>query len=521
MKKRNSKSTLFAIGLALLALFPVNCMARISKTVTITKEELMNKIKGGWAGQTIGVTWTKPSENVFQSSVIPDYVQYEWGPQIVNRFMHNDDIYMDMTFMEVIEREGIDASAEAHAKEMANADYMLWHANQTARYNVLNGIMPPDSGHWKYNIHSDCIDAQIEADFAGIMSPGMINAATEITDTVHHIMNSGDAYYGAAFVAGMYTQAFVSDDMDFVVTEALKTIPEKSEFYKAMKQTIKWCKQYEDWRDAWFQVQKQDWSKTMICPQGVFLPFNLDAITNATYIVIGLYYGDMDFYKTMDIAMRCGDDSDCNPSNAAGILGTMIGYSNIPDYWLKPLQQYEDVDLRYTKTSMNRAYAVSFKHALQNIERNGGKVRGDHVVIKYQTPVELPYEEANPGIYPVKRHNWQKDKRGRLVQQFTKPLKFTGTGLSISGIVHYEGNCNTRGSDYVGELEVYIDGKLDAVRKLPANFHSRAQEFYINMELPKAEHELKLKWRNPDDKVEIHVWNVIIYSDEPVVHNHQ
>jgi hypothetical protein len=42
--------------------------------------------------------------------------------------------------------------------------------------------MPPASGYWKNNPHADDIDFQIEADFAGMMAPGMINSAAEICD---------------------------------------------------------------------------------------------------------------------------------------------------------------------------------------------------------------------------------------------------------------------------------------------------------------------------------------------------
>jgi hypothetical protein len=72
-------------------------------------------------------------------------------------------------------------------------------------------------GHWKNNPHADDIDFQIEADFAGLMSPGMINASSEISDKIGHIMNYGDGWYGGVFVAAMYTQAFVSNDIKFVV----------------------------------------------------------------------------------------------------------------------------------------------------------------------------------------------------------------------------------------------------------------------------------------------------------------
>jgi hypothetical protein len=35
----------------------------------------------------------------------------------------------------------------------------------------------------------------------------------------------------------------------------------------------------------------------------------------------------------MEITTRCGQDADCNPSSAGGILGTVLGYDKIPAYW--------------------------------------------------------------------------------------------------------------------------------------------------------------------------------------------
>ena len=42
-----------------------------------------------------------------------------------------------------------------------------------ARYNLLRGLAPPASGHWHNNPDADDIDFQIEADFIGLMSPGL------------------------------------------------------------------------------------------------------------------------------------------------------------------------------------------------------------------------------------------------------------------------------------------------------------------------------------------------------------
>ena len=96
----------------------------------------------------------------------------------------------------------------------------------------------------------------------------------------------------------------------------------------------------------------------------------------------------------MDIATRCGQDSDCNPASAAGILGTMLGYSHIPEYWMSNLKEVEDMDFAYTTISLNKAYKMSFDQALQVIERNGGKVEAERVKIKTQAPPAVRYEKS-------------------------------------------------------------------------------------------------------------------------------
>ena len=168
---------------------------------SLTKEQLQNKIKGGWAGQTIGVTFGGPYEFRFNGTFIGDYQSLLWYDGYLKKTMVNnpglyDDLYMDLTFVDVFEKYGINAPVDSFANAFAHADYMLWHANQAARYNILNGIAAPASGHWKNNPHADCIDYQIESDFAGLMSPGMPNTASAISDKIGHIMNYGDGWYG-------------------------------------------------------------------------------------------------------------------------------------------------------------------------------------------------------------------------------------------------------------------------------------------------------------------------------------
>ena len=483
------------------------------KTFSLTKENLKDKIMGGWAGQTIGVTFGGPYEFRFQGTFIGDYQPLLWYDGYLKKTMVNepglyDDLYLDLTFVDVFEKYGLDAPADSFANAVAHAGYQLWHANQVGRYNILNGIKTPMSGHWKNNPHADCIDYQIESDFAGLMSPGMPNTASAISDKIGHIMNYGDGWYGGVYVGAMYALAFTSSDIHFIVREALKTVPKQSEFYQCIADVINWHKKYPtDWKQTWFQVQKK-WADDIGCPDGVFAPFNIDAKVNAAYVVIGLLYGNGDFTRTLEITTRCGQDADCNPSSAGGVLGAMIGYNNIPGYWKMGLKEAEVIDFKYTTMSLNKVYEIGYKHALKNIEKNGGKIEGQNVIIKAQQPGPVKFEKSFTGLVPVAKADavWSAKK-----DEFS--FYFGGTGFVVKGETV---NWSDISTTFIYNSELYIDGNLVESPKLPAAREARRYDLCWKYDLPKGKHSVKFKILNPVAGQNFSVRDIIIYSDSPV-----
>ncbi len=480
-------------------------------TVNITASELKNKIKGGWAGQTIGVTFGSHTEFRYNGTFIQNYQPIPWYEGYVKELMNSwpdlyDDIYMDLTFVDVMERDGLDAPVDSFANAFAHAGYNLWHANQAARYNILHGINPPQSGHWINNPHADDIDYQIEADFAGLMSPGMPNTASHISDKIGHIMNYGDGWYGGVYVGAMYTLAFVSNDVDYIVREALKTIPLQSTFYQCVNDVILWHKQFpEDWQRTWFEIQRK-WAEDAGCPEGVFVPFNIDAKINAAYIVLGLLYGNGDFTKTMEISTRAGQDSDCNPASAGGILGTMLGYDRIPEYWKKGLKDAESMDFKYTTMSLDKVYEISYKHALKNIELNGGSINGDKITIQLQQPKTVKFEQCFENLYPVLKQPYKN-------RDFTEIFfEFEGTGFALRG----EAAMKRHGlPHYVFDATMYIDGEEIETAKLYTDYRLRRYEMFWRYQLPQGKHSVKIKLNNPHKDYELRTWDYVVYSDQP------
>jgi hypothetical protein len=484
-------------------------LAAAQARVTLTTEALRDKIKGGWAGQTIGVTFGGPTEFRYNGTMIPDYTPIAWHDRLLAETFDRspglyDDVYVDLTFVNVVEQHGIDAPATRFADAFAKAGYQLWHANQMARYNLLRGMAPPASGHWLNNPDADDIDFQIEADFIGLMSPGLPRAAAGLADRVGHIMNSGDGWYGGVYVATMYSQAFVRDDITAIVTESLKAIPAGTRFRQTIEGVIALhAKHPDDWTRAWFEIQKR-WAEDVGCAEGVFAAFNIDARLNAAYVVLGLLYGSGDMTRTIAIATRAGQDSDCNPSSAAGILGTMLGYSKIPAFWLQGLAAIEAKPFPHAGLSLNDAYALSLKHARAQIAHDGGAVHADRVEIATQPVVPVPVEQNFAGHFPVA----EQVLRRRVTDETT--FIVDGVGFVVQGSARVEPT-----ADVVLVAEVSVDGGPPEIVELPTNHARRRYAPFWRYQLAPGPHTVRVKMRPLPAGASLFLERVIVYGPEP------
>jgi hypothetical protein len=495
--------------LFLLSLIVLSMHSKSQSKIVITTETLKDKIKGAWAGQTIGVTYGGPMEFRYNGTMINPYQPIHWDDLSIKRSMTNDpglydDLYMDITFVEVMEKEGLHAPITSHAKAFANAEYPLWHANQAARYNILNGIMPPASGQWQNNPHSDCIDFQIEADFAGILSPAMPNAAIQLATPIGHIMNYGDGFYGGAFVSACYANAYYINNVETIIKNAIATIPSNSLYYKVINDVIHWYHQYpNDWKNAWFEVQKK-YTQDIGCPEGIFKPYNIDATVNSAYVVIGLLYGHGDFAKTMDITTRCGQDADCNPSTAAGILGTMMGYANIPEKWKKGIEAAENIDFKYTHSSLKKLYEVSFNLAMEHLKENGAITNGANISIPIKKNDVIPFEQSLTNVFPIKRIEIQKN----LTQSYQ--IDFEGDGFMLTGETAKWASTDT--SNF--HMQVILDGKLIETAKLPVSYRTRRYELAWKYNIPIGKHHLELVLLDPNPKFDCRLQDLIVYQKQ-------
>jgi hypothetical protein len=356
-----------------------------------------DKVRGGWAGQMVGVSFGAPTEFHSNGKIIEGDLP-EWAPDHVSNAIDQDDLYVEMTFAAVMDRVGLQATTEQFGEALKTSKYELWHANAGARRLLNLGIPAPLSGDPRYNPHANDIDFQIEADFIGLMTPGLPRAARDFSLRVGRVMNSGDGLYGGIFITSMYAAAFFDSDPRRVVEAGLAALPPKSSYAAVIRDVLAWHTAHpDDWKSAWLMLE-QKWDKDDACPDGSLQPFNIDAKLNGAYVALGLLYGGGDFSKTLEVATRAGQDSDCNPSSAGGILGVMLGYAKLPDQWKGGIPALAGQKFSYTDYSFDDIVQSTLRRAEKVIVAAGGTVDAGGLTIPVQVPDPPPLQQWDMGI---------------------------------------------------------------------------------------------------------------------------
>jgi hypothetical protein len=442
-----------------------------AEQMSISVEDLRDKVSGGWAGQMIGVSFGAPTEFRYLNRIIPENELPVWKPEMIREALNQDDLYVDITFAAALDEHGLDASTADFAAMFRDTEFALWHANLAARRALRRGVPGELSGTPEYNIHANDIDFQIEADFVGLMTPGLPREANDIGFRAGRVMNYGDGIYGGLFVSGMYAAAFFETDPRAIVEAGLAVLPNESSYAQVIADLLVWHEEHSsDWQHVWHLLESK-WNRNEVCPSGAHDPFNIDAKLNGAYVALGLLYGDGDFEKTMLISTRAGQDSDCNPSSAVGILGVVLGFEGIPAKYTSGFEAIADEKFNYTDYSFNDIVDSTVTRAVALIEQTGGVVADGVTTVKTQSPEAAPFEAWDDyGV--LKEHiefeddrwrwsgDWQRTAimlwRSERVSNISgekgaeAAISFEGTGASVTGILLPNG----------GRAEVWLNEKL-------------------------------------------------------------
>ena len=289
----------------------------------VSREELLDRIYGGWVAHMIGGIEGLAHEfkyNEQPRETLPDFTFLEKGGR------NDDDNDFELTHLYFMDKENVLKLPYTRIVEIwkANMNTGLWVANKRARELMDQGIIPPATGDPKNNEKSTYnLAGQFVTEAFGIIAPGMPQSAADIGVYYAHISVSSESIQSAQFWTSLISLNFFSKGpIEVVIKEALKAVDPKSAMIEAVNDAINaYHGNLKDWKKArqiiynkWLVERKWDKNSTPL---------------DGAFAILGLLYGDGDFYRTLQYTMALGLDADCNAATAGAIVGVKMGYKKI------------------------------------------------------------------------------------------------------------------------------------------------------------------------------------------------
>ena len=309
------------------------------------EDALFDRMYGAWLGRVAGCALGKPVEGWNKAQIdkllkeldalpLNDFIPFKegvvadiWRTSTRGNihFMDRDDD-LDYTILGLLALERYGAALSPRGMTaiwLENFPFeMACTAENSAYRNFVMGKLPPVSATYR-NPFREWIGAQIRADIFGYAAPGWPEKAAELAFYDASISHDKNGIYGEMFVAAIISAAFVYVSAESIIVAGLAEIPSECRLAEAIRNTLAWCKEEDDWLGVWEKINKH---------LGHY--DSVHTINNAAIVVLGLWYGEKDFQTGIVNTVRCGWDTDCTGATVGSILGARSGASALPSKWV-------------------------------------------------------------------------------------------------------------------------------------------------------------------------------------------
>lgn len=308
------------------------------KKVNALPEDYAERVYAGVLGKVIGVYLGRPFENwTFQRiqeelGDITDYVNDKLNKPLL---VSDDDISGTFTFARAMADSGFD-------KNLTSADIgnnwlnyliegrsVLWwgglgnSTEHTAYLRLKNGVKAPLSGSTELNgqVVAEQIGSQIFIDGWAMMSPGNPDLAAYLATEAAKVSHDGAAVDAAVLLAVMEALAFVENDTNKLLDEALAYISSDSIIRRLISDIRNWHAGNNDWRETRKKIEEEyGYDK---------YGGNCHVVPNHGLIIQSLLHSNDDFSLAMEIINTSGWDTDCNAGNLGCLMGIKNGLAGI------------------------------------------------------------------------------------------------------------------------------------------------------------------------------------------------
>lgn len=299
----------------------------------------LDKVRACFLGKNVGGTLGTPFEG---KRGVFDVTFYTHDTS--KGVLPNDDLDLQLVWLLAAEKYGPAVNAQILSEYWVYKIVAHWAEYGQGKVNVRAGLLPPLSGAYN-NYMKDSDGCFIRSEIWACLCPGRPDLAVKYAYEDAIVDHADEGLYGEIFTAALESAAFAESDPEKLIDIALSYIPEESAVAGAVRLVQQCKKDGLTWRQARVELLTKyagsfaahnvlPCAKEDEVPTG---PIGFDAPSNIGIAMIGWYYGEGDFGKSLCTAVNCGEDGDCTAATLGSIWGIIHGTEGIPRKWLDPI----------------------------------------------------------------------------------------------------------------------------------------------------------------------------------------
>ena len=324
----------------------------------LSREELLDRLIGGWTGNIAGCMLGKPIEFMKRAAIremceaTDNYPmrKYEacgdFTPELIkklglktnipeqpwidecdgNAAAADDDTNYSVLNLKVLETYGVNFEPND-----VLFSWLIWLPNsktytaeRAAYQNASNGILAPDSARIK-NPCREWIGALIRSATIGMVNPGKMRDAADMAFRDACVSHTRNGIYGEIMASVMIAKAMTGANIEEIVRAGMMAVPKRSRLYEALVKAVADYRAGMTYDEALDKLHSEydennlfDWCHT---------------IPNAVILVLSLLYSEGDFSAAIGNSVTAGFDTDSTTAIVGCIAGCRLGKEKMPSYW--------------------------------------------------------------------------------------------------------------------------------------------------------------------------------------------
>lgn len=275
---------------------------------TISWTDYRDRVYGAWLGKSIAGTLGAPFEGW------KERFDYAFDPKAVERMLPNDDLDLQVLWLDVLERQGVAVDSDDLAAAFAACCPYSPGEYGYFKRNWARGIHPPASGWFNNRYYIDGMGCPIRSEIWACICPGQPELAARYAGLDGILDHAGDSVHYERWLAAVEADAFVCHDHMAVLRRNLRFLPEGTRARRLVDDVLAWSAAESDWRIV------REW---ILRDYGH--PDCTNSHQNLGFTVLALAHGRGEFIATSMLALNCGFDTDCTCATAGAILGITTG----------------------------------------------------------------------------------------------------------------------------------------------------------------------------------------------------